>query len=220
VQTALAECPICQSTFDPALPQQRYCSAPCRRRALNERMRARRHGGILELQCPMCPTTFAPFGRKRYCSRVCQLRGRNETTQVARRGPRACAECGDIFIVGYPDKRRDYCSPECRIQRVARINSAAKDARERSGGAATIELFDPVAILERDGWWCQRCGRETPKELRATNDQRAPQVDHVIPLSRGGAHTPENSQCLCRACNLEKAGRERAGKPAERAMAG
>ena len=35
--------------------------------------------------------------------------------------------------------------------------------------------------------------------------RRSPELDHIIPLSKGGAHTPENTQCVCRQCNSEKA---------------
>jgi 5-methylcytosine-specific restriction endonuclease McrA len=157
----------------------------------------------------MCGNTFAPYGRlKRFCSRVCQLRARNEANQKARRGSRVCRECGDKFIVGYPDKRRDYCSLACSQARNRRIRDAAQDARDR--GATIIDLFDPFDVLDRE-WRCQRCGCDTPRELRGNNaDPRAPQVDHVISIRQGGAHTAENAQCLCRACNRDKARSERA----------
>jgi 5-methylcytosine-specific restriction endonuclease McrA len=35
----------------------------------------------------------------------------------------------------------------------------------------------------------------------------APQVDHVVPLSRGGEDVLENCQVLCRACNRKKSNR-------------
>lgn len=49
-------------------------------------------------------------------------------------------------------------------------------------------------IYERDGYRCQICGR-------STNDL---EVDHIIPISKGGKSTPDNLQTLCHRCNYRK----------------
>jgi hypothetical protein len=51
-------------------------------------------------------------------------------------------------------------------------------------------------ILTRDAFRCQYCGRGAPAVLL--------QVDHVIPVSRGGRTTPDNLVTACRDCNLGK----------------
>jgi len=43
---------------------------------------------------------------------------------------------------------------------------------------------------------CQKCGAEENLEM-----------DHIVPLSMGGAHSPENLQVLCRSCNAKKSQR-------------
>jgi len=60
-------------------------------------------------------------------------------------------------------------------------------------------------VFLRDKHTCLYCGRET-KQLT---------LDHVIPRSRGGAHTWENVVSACIACNHRKAGRtpQEAGMP-------
>ena len=60
------------------------------------------------------------------------------------------------------------------------------------------------AKLEADGWKCKHCGKSTPESERGTLEQTAPELDHILPLSLGGAHSWANMQCLCRACNTEK----------------
>lgn len=50
-------------------------------------------------------------------------------------------------------------------------------------------------VFARDGHRCQYCG------------DRAETLDHVIPRSRGGAHTWENVVAACRTCNVNKADR-------------
>jgi hypothetical protein len=62
----------------------------------------------------------------------------------------------------------------------------------------------PLAVLERDGYRCQICGKDTPRHLRGKQIHNAPELDHILPLSRGGTHTWDNVQCACRACNREK----------------
>ena len=37
-----------------------------------------------------------------------------------------------------------------------------------------------------------------------SHDARAPELDHVVPLASGGAHTYANSACACRECNILK----------------
>ena len=48
------------------------------------------------------------------------------------------------------------------------------------------------AVFARDGHRCQYCNRA------------AENIDHVVPRSRGGAHTWENVVAACRSCNSRK----------------
>lgn len=67
------------------------------------------------------------------------------------------------------------------------------------------EDVHPRDVFVRDGWRCYICGRETPQRLLGTQHARAPTVDHVIPLSKGGPHLRSNLRCACKRCNNEKA---------------
>ncbi len=49
-------------------------------------------------------------------------------------------------------------------------------------------------IYDRDGYRCCKCGRST-EDL---------EIDHIIPISKGGKSHPENLQTLCKTCNKEK----------------
>lgn len=48
-------------------------------------------------------------------------------------------------------------------------------------------------VFKRDGYRCRNCG-----------DTEDLQVDHVIPLARGGGNEPGNLQTLCKRCNNAK----------------
>ena len=52
-----------------------------------------------------------------------------------------------------------------------------------------------AGVLRRDGRRCAYCPR------------RADTIDHVVPRSRGGAHSWENCVAACRTCNSRKADR-------------
>jgi len=50
------------------------------------------------------------------------------------------------------------------------------------------------SIYKRDNYRCQICGRST----------NYLEIDHIIPISKGGKSTYDNLQTLCRRCNKEK----------------
>ena len=54
-------------------------------------------------------------------------------------------------------------------------------------------------LFERDGWGGRYCGDQV--------DEDTATLDHVIPVSRGGADIAENLATCCRLCNSIKAGR-------------
>lgn len=83
--------------------------------------------------------------------------------------------------------------------------AAHRKARKLKLRCATVETVNPIKVLDRDRWRCQLCGVATPRRLRGSYDDRAPEVDHIIPLSKGGDHSYANVQCACRRCNLMKA---------------
>ncbi len=68
------------------------------------------------------------------------------------------------------------------------------------------ETFDHVEIFDRDGWVCQLCGLEVNKHLPGA-DRLGPSLDHIIPLTLGGAHTRSNVQLAHRRCNAAKGNR-------------
>lgn len=55
------------------------------------------------------------------------------------------------------------------------------------------------AIYARDGYRCKKCG---------VSDRDAQlEIDHIIPIAKGGKTTYDNLQTLCHKCNLEKGDR-------------
>lgn len=153
-----------------------------------------------------------------------------EATKYQRWGQRArakCIDCGNIVGAArtriYPAQRCSVCADtekkrarrEWRASPNGRAARQADKARRRAaerGLADGSERFDPIEVLKRDGWRCHLCGCKTPERLRGTYASNAPELDHIVPLSKGGQHTKANTACACRRCNGAKSD-QIAGQP-------
>lgn len=113
------------------------------------------------------------------------------------KGQQRCGPCRSNARSASRSKERS--SAVCKASR--RAAKARRRAVERSIHA---ERFDPLEVLNRDKWTCHICGIKTPKRLRGSYDDCAPELDHIIPLAAGGAHTRQNTACACRRCNHKK----------------
>jgi hypothetical protein len=66
--------------------------------------------------------------------------------------------------------------------------------RSQLGKRIRFEIFD------RDNFTCQYCGRMPPDVML--------EVDHIIPVSKGGSNEPENLRTSCAACNRGKSDKQ------------
>ena len=82
-----------------------------------------------------------------------------------------------------------------------RKSKSTRKHRKRTNGP--VESFDPIEIFERDNWKCTSCACDLSLDT-PHNDLRQPTIDHIIPLSKGGAHIRDNCQAMCRSCNSKK----------------
>lgn len=121
---------------------------------------------------------------------------------------RTCPACGCQWSAIKRLGPGQYCpSSQCQEAK-AKLNRKAKAgnthiARARKHGRR-YGYFNVLRVFERDAWTCQICGIKTPKRLRGTMDDRAPELDHILAIAVGGDHVIENCQCACRRCNADK----------------
>ena len=66
--------------------------------------------------------------------------------------------------------------------------------------AMTADLRE--AVKQRDNYTCQMCGNSVYKEPNLLLE-----VDHIIPISKGGKTEAGNLQTLCWRCNRKKGNR-------------
>jgi len=129
---------------------------------------------------------------------------------------RRCAYCGKGIDV-YKNLRKKFCGYPCssafhRQQRALEKDHLAQQKEEvwRKGaesralrrGVFTAEV-SRAEIVERDKWVCYLCQKPISKEEKPSSPLGL-HIDHLVPLSHGGAHTPENCAASHMTCNLQK----------------
>jgi 5-methylcytosine-specific restriction endonuclease McrA len=84
----------------------------------------------------------------------------------------------------------------------AKLARRSKSRANREKGAARVEGEDVSldAIYDRDNAKCSVCKRHVVREQAS--------LEHVVPLSAGGAHTEENLRLAHRTCNSKKGARQ------------
>lgn len=92
-----------------------------------------------------------------------------------------------------------------------RAIALAELANELMKGSEKVPTGLRAAVLERDGYRCQKCGW-APSHMVYTGaaalaDIRGLEVDHVYPKALGGSNDLSNLQALCSDCNSAKGAR-------------
>lgn len=86
------------------------------------------------------------------------------------------------FIDGINSKRNGYYTDERIWNAICRVERGKVSNKLR------------FSIYARDGYRCRKCGRKT-------NDL---EIDHIIPIAKGGKTVYDNLQTLCHRCNVRK----------------
>lgn len=208
--------------------KKQYCSSACRSSAKYDRRRdsiaeSRRSKprDPIPKACAhaSCGKQFAAsHGLAKYCSALCHQQAQQQLMRVAGerrsdrdRSGRECKQCGSQFEPAYGDPRRTYCSALCRKRACSRGGGDTHKERAKKFGVK-YEPIHKVSVFVDCKWQCQLCGKDTPRALMGTIDKAAPELDHVVPLAKGGDHVRSNVQLACRECNLSK-GAKTAWKP-------
>jgi len=191
-------CKFCGREVKKKGVRQRYCSRQCAFQDLDWKKSCGPKPKEVQ-RCARCNTEPVTRRSAKYCEacRAAAYREQMERYNAARRVvtiERTCIVCQVVFL-GRPRQR--VCSAVC----TRKLHHSARRARERG---VEVERFSHIQIFARDKWRCHICGVKTPRELRGVDAPNSPELDHVVPLSRGGKHSWTNVKCACRACNQAK----------------
>jgi len=149
------------------------------------------------VQCQRCRKTFASK-TQRYnvclsCRRKAQAQKELPNLWKPQRIRGRCTHCGagcQAFV----------CS-SCKLKN-KRMHS--RIYANLSRGARTSGRYDKREIAIRDGWLCHICAGSIAPHLWGAIDPGAPNIDHVIPISRGGSDTADNVRLAHALCNNRK----------------
>lgn len=108
-----------------------------------------------------------------------------------------CAVCAHPFVSPHFGKT---CGPDCAEIKHRADQSEAKHRRRARERRAFVAPVNRHAIYRRDNWKCWLCQEPCDRNADPQSD-RAPSLDHIIPLANGGTHEPGNVQTAHRLCN-------------------
>ena len=215
-----APCPSCGMEFKVYRHsrERKYCSDACKltdykEKAARERWWKAPSTNVYFLKCEECGNQFAARHKgKSICSHRCKLDRQSRARKLSRMKlmsafqPKQCDECQVMYSSLVMRDNRRFCSTQCGLKNERRI---ARSKRRAIIRRAFVENVDPTRVFVEQDWVCQICGTKTDPALRATYENLAPELDHIVPLSKGGEHSYANTQCACRECNLAKSNDER-----------
>jgi 5-methylcytosine-specific restriction endonuclease McrA len=181
------------SKCDRPWPKRGYCT-DCMRDYMRNYV-----GTVFVLKrCESCDAVFTTIRsrQKRFCDKDCAGGWYR---------PRKLQSCGTDGAY-----QRGCRCDQCRAAHAQRQRTRLAERRiaERNRQLAiktTIaEKFTAEEIFKRDGWRCHICRKSVRREPRFNWDPLSASLDHIVPLSKGGAHIRENVACAHLKCNQAK----------------
>ena len=214
------DCVCCGKRFKPKASKSKYCTNECANKhksvtyiqpnSTTQKNKTTVNGvpfgttcKLLYSKCRCCkqqrPTLSPNAGF--YCSKKCQCHDYYE--RECKKGKRSrkvglsvCIWCGaKRYLAKHANKM--FCSAKCRSKK---MNA---ERRHRKRTQKYVEGISWKTAVKRFGWACSACGVTCIRPLGSNNPIEAT-LDHVVPLSKGGSHTWDNVQLLCRKCNTTK----------------
>lgn len=224
----------CARCGEPLTGKQRvYCGKLCSRAAYHERERGPKLDRTAPISCKRCGVGVQPKADgplPTYCSGACRAAdgyekaredGRYEEWRAADRAAYVpiihalvCQreDCAAPFTSKRPDAK--WCSEPCsrraynaRREEDGRLAKYRSERRQRQRAQTDdSEVFRAVDVMERDDWTCWLCAEPIDREA-TWPAPLSRSVDHVVPLSKGGAHALSNVRAAHLRCNLVKGDR-------------
>lgn len=185
-------CARCGTPFESATAGRiLYCGAICRSPRQPE----------TSTGCLVCGIAFTAQSKARICSAACRAKRKqtyDATSNLKRRPPDPmCGDCDAPIARGR--RKCDGC--------MATNKSARKRGQKRRRRAVKLgvlsERYTLAEIAQRDCYRCHICnGRVAMKQV--VPHEKAPTIDHIVPIAEGGEDTRANVQLAHFICNARK----------------
>ena len=197
---------------------KRWCSNACRRWAglhpgvLRPTVRACRNCGsdisARPMQASYCSTRCSDIARGQRLpeplpERLCALPECNLVFSPCMTKQRCCSERHGKLLANR-ESRADGRQPPPSWTPARKERWKRREAAKRA--ASTGRPVIREAIGDRDGWVCYLCEQPIDRAL-VWPDTESATTDHVVPLSKGGEHDPDNVRITHARCNSAKGDR-------------
>lgn len=214
------ECIICGKEFDSFRESQKTCSHECSLIRNKIRDNQRRRIQKIQKTCDICGKTFftnhdsqMTCGSDKCKSEYRRIahKKRNERAKANKKPRlityeiRECVECGELFTID--DKRNNKCcSKKCSKKR----NNRRRDKRIPKAQIVDTDI-SLRKLFKRDNGICWICGEKcdfnstsVSKKGNTICGDLYPEIEHVVPICRGGLHSWTNVRLAHHKCNAEK----------------
>lgn len=115
-----------------------------------------------------------------------RIKGAASAARSRAKNPEKCKARVVKWLANNKDKAKDYGH-----QRRAKVRGV------------TVSAIKATDIFERDNWICGICYEKVDKKLKHPHP-KSKSLDHIIPVSLGGEHSPRNVQLAHLGCNCRK----------------
>lgn len=224
-------CKRCRQHFTTSFRHQKYCSRRCAHEADQTRFEincANVKCGRLFYVVPSqyakgtrCCSSKCKHEHMRLPDAFCQNPACGKKIDRESQGPRktalgqdgrkyCCRECAWDHRWGADRPRRNWSKEHLAAASAGALRTSLRK-KCKVLGVPYDEECTRLAVLQRDGWTCQRCRIKCNREYVIDSKTRRPdprnaEHDHIVPLAKKGSpgNVFPNSQCLCRKCNNKK----------------
>lgn len=213
-------CKVCGSSFDTRREAQNTCSHECAIKWHKEMRHGRRGKSQIEKICVICGKTFLTYWNSQVtcgdeeckhihrvnAAKIRYLKSKHKKQpKLIQYETRECKECGEIFSI---DKRLNnvYCSADCR----RKAENRKKDKRIPREQIVDTDI-SLKRLFKRDNGICWICGEKCDFDSTSVSQKGNvicgdlyPEIEHVVPISRGGLHSWANVRLAHHKCNAQK----------------
>ena len=189
-------CVYCHEEFYNYNDNKSYCTPSCKHKHAVSKKRM----VLKRWRCKNCNKEHRTIkgSRKMFCDERC--RHAYTYVGVSREHSIKCKECGQHKTVSL--NRKIFCSKKCSKTFSYRVNETRRREQLRKNGKIDWDI-SIERLMKRDKNLCYLCGDKVNINLDY-NDDYYPNIEHVIPVSKGGTHTWDNVKLAHRICNMEK----------------
>lgn len=192
-------CVICGKKFETRIVNKMTCSNDCARKKHN------RSGGKAKHRYEHTRVEWVEIVKARSEERKKTLETEKKFEKSLHTVERTCEICGETF----------YCKDTAPNKTCSKACSRKLENRRLDRRIPKEQIIDKDItvgkLFKRDGGRCYICGgncsyddwKISANGYRYPGDSY-PEIDHVIPISRGGLHAWKNVRLSCRKCNERK----------------